>query len=1073
MAGVELATAYVAITAETSGLARDIQRDVGRAGNRAADDFASQFTRGTRGLGNDVGRDIGRAGARAGDDFTSNFTGQLGGIEGSVGDALGGAGGTAGRAGGEAGGGFLGGFGDALGGAGGLAGKAGPIGAALAGIAGVGLMAGKELAQAVMDGMGMQQSRDLIQARLGVNDATMATIGTAAADAFTNAWGESVGANVEAAQLAIQGGILNGEETAGQMQPVIEKLNVVTDLMGGEMTDTVRAVSALMKNGLVDSSTEAFDVITRGFQMGGNLGDDLIDTMSEYSNGWKQTGFSAEFAMGLVNQAMQNGVDNTDRAGDAIREFGRRMVEEGDTIKGAIGELGLPVEELFTDLKEGGEDGEAAFDRIFDAIRTIEDPLQRAAVTQALLGDTAGDFMNAFGNWDPSRAVAALGQVEGATAKVAEIMGSNPGTAWTEALNTITVQADQLKLSLADAFTPALGDTADWVKDHKPEIIAFFTELGTTALSTVDAFVGFSSGALRAWSVFADGMSQMVTPVVGALGGMVGLSADFLDMIPGMGDQADEMRGISDAMLGFSDTLSGAGDTARSLADGLDSMRPGLQAARDGLREGGEAAENTSLLMRALGDSVKMVPDSKDIIISSNSPKRQEELEKLGLTVRELPDGTFQVFANTAEGQRIVDDFVHTNQDRNIDMKIRLHYESLGAQNDRIVAEAAAASAPGGSGYVRYASGGRVSGPGTGTSDSIPAWLSNGEFVVNARSARKAMPLLEWINAPGFAAGGLFDRDAAISTARAHDGEPYVYGGLDCSGYLSAVFNAGTGQGVRFVTGSDFASMGWERGYDPNGFSIGTDGGVGMNGHMAGTLYGVNIESDGSNGIQYGRGADGATDFPMVWHWPGASGGDNPALERLTGGSNPGPQVALGGGSFPSGGGGTSTGGSRGGGDGRSSTPGTASAVAVFVTNWPDGTRTVDTFTGAPIGDPAPLPSTADYKAKQEGQPEPYDVQARLAKYGEDVGKVAADAALEILGIEGTLLDPNHRFWQAGRDIAEGFAQQREAAAGEQNVDNSVTVQANGLIDGRIVDEIARRVAQLQNRNMMRYNGRP
>ncbi|MCF8781244.1 phage tail tape measure protein [Rhodococcus ruber] len=1077
MAGMELATAYITLAASTSDLARDIQRDVSRAGNRAADDFASQFTRGTRGLGNDVGRDIGRAGARAGDDFTSGFTGQLGGIEGSVGDALGGAGGTAGRAGGEAGGGFLGGFGDALGGAGGLAGKAGPIGAALAGIAGVGLMAGKELAQAVMDGMDMQQSRDLIQARLGVNDATMQVIGTAAADAFTNAWGESVGANVEAAQLAIQGGILNGEETAGQMQPVIEKLNVVTDLMGGEMTDTVRAVSALMKNGLVDSSTEAFDVITRGFQMGGNLGDDLIDTMSEYSNGWKQTGFSAEFAMGLVNQAMENGVDNTDRAGDAIREFGRRMVEEGDTIKGAIGELGLPVEELFTDLKEGGEDGEAAFDRIFDAIRTIEDPLQRAAVTQALLGDTAGDFMNAFGNWDPSRAVAALGQVEGATQKVADIMGSNPGTAWTEAMNTITVQADQLKLSLADAFTPALGDTADWVKDHKPEIIAFFTELGTTALSTVDAFVGFSSGALRAWSVFADGISQMITPVVGALGGMVSLSADFLDMIPGMGDQADEMRGISDAMLGFSGTLAGAGDTARSLADGLDSMRPGLQAARDGLREGGEAAENTSLLMRALGDSVKMVPDSKDIIISSNSPKRQEELEKLGLTVRELPDGTFQVFANTAEGQRIVDDFVHTNKDRNIDMKIRLHYESLGAQNDRIIAEAAAATAPGGSGYVRYATGGLFSGMGTGTSDSNLAWISDGEFIVNAAQTSKFLPLLEAINTdtiPGFATGGYFNADAAISKAKAHDGEPYVYGGLDCSGYLSAVFNAGTGQGVRFVTGSDFASMGWERGYDPNGFSIGTDGGVGMNGHMAGTLYGVNIESDGSNGIQYGRGADGATDFPMVWHWPGASGGDNPALEQLTGGANPGPQVALGGGAFPGGGGGASTGGSGGGGAGGSSTQGTASAVAVFVTNWPDGARTVDTFTGPSpaIGDPAPLPSTADYKANQEGQPEPYDVQARLAKYGEDVGKVAADAALEILGIEGTLLDPNHRFWQAGRDIAEGFAQQREAA-GEHNVDNSVTVQANGLIDGRIVDEIARKVAQLQNRNMMRYNGRP
>ena len=41
------------------------------------------------------------------------------------------------------------------------------------------------------------------------------------------------------------------------------------------------------------------------------------------------------------------------------------------------------------------------------------------------------------------------------------------------------------------------------------------------------------------------------------------------------------------------------------------------------------------------------------------------------------------------------------------------------------------------SGEVRAATGGRVSGPGTGTSDSIPAMLSNGEMVIRAASVRK------------------------------------------------------------------------------------------------------------------------------------------------------------------------------------------------------------------------------------------------------------------------------------------------------------------------------------------------
>ncbi|MDV2475160.1 hypothetical protein F8M49_06450 [Rhodococcus zopfii] len=144
---------------------------------------------------------------------------------------------------------------------------------------------------------------------------------------------------------------------------------------------------------------------------------------------------------------------------------------------------------------------------------------------------------------------------------------------------------------------------------------------------------------------------------------------------------------------------------------------------------------------------------------------------------------------------------------------------------------------------------------------------------------------------PKMADGGIvgpsgFNAQAAIDRAQSKAGRAYGYATLDdCSGHLSDVFNAGTGQSVRFNTASDFGSMGWAPGYDPNGFSIGTNGGVGMDGHMAGTLYGTNIESDGSNGVQYGGGADGALDFPYVYHWPGATMGDDPSTERrsLTG----------------------------------------------------------------------------------------------------------------------------------------------------------------------------------------------
>ena len=62
----------------------------------------------------------------------------------------------------------------------------------------------------------------------------------------------------------------------------------------------------------------------------------------------------------------------------------------------------------------------------------------------------------------------------------------------------------------------------------------------------------------------------------------------------------------------------------------------------------------------------------------------------------------------------------------------------------------------------RMAQGGFVSGPGTSTSDSIPALLSDGEFVVNARSTQLFKPLLTAINEAGalpqFAIGGMVNK---------------------------------------------------------------------------------------------------------------------------------------------------------------------------------------------------------------------------------------------------------------------------------------------------------------------------
>lgn len=75
-------------------------------------------------------------------------------------------------------------------------------------------------------------------------------------------------------------------------------------------------------------------------------------------------------------------------------------------------------------------------------------------------------------------------------------------------------------------------------------------------------------------------------------------------------------------------------------------------------------------------------------------------------------------------------------------------------------------------GFQGFATGGRVFGAGGDTTDSIPAMLSNGEFVVNAKATRKFRPLLESINSNinssgirYFQSGGIVTRDDVIRYA--------------------------------------------------------------------------------------------------------------------------------------------------------------------------------------------------------------------------------------------------------------------------------------------------------------------
>jgi phage-related protein len=121
--------------------------------------------------------------------------------------------------------------------------------------------------------------------------------------------------------------------------------------------------------------------------------------------------------------------------------------------------------------------------------------------------------------------------------------------------------------------------------------------------------------------------------------------------------------------------------------------------------------------------------------------------------------------------------------------------------------------------------------------------------------------------------GGGFAR--GLQFAKSQSGKPYVWGGVgpggyDCSGFMSAITNVIHGKNPysRLFSTRSFGASGGPGGFVRNAispFRVGvTNAGVG---HMAGTLNGVNVESNGSQGVHYGRGARGFNDGLFGYHY--------------------------------------------------------------------------------------------------------------------------------------------------------------------------------------------------------------
>ena len=224
---------------------------------------------------------------------------------------------------------------------------------------------------------------------------------------------------------------------------------------------------------------------------------------------------------------------------------------------------------------------------------------------------------------------------------------------WQQLKNTLSVALEPLASGVFNVINEKLDQLADWVTNNQSTVIGFFQRIAEFAFSSAKAIVQFGADALRTIGElvknFADGLAE--------LGGVI-------QFIPGLGKLGNALQDLDDNSGGIQDKFNKAAEAMeRNLLPALDRGAEYTQAFLERTRQATRFTE-------VLGDAVATINDNGDIVLTDNTPEVTSKLEALGITVTELPDGSFKVEANTESGKAALDAFRAQQEKAPVDLPI-------------------------------------------------------------------------------------------------------------------------------------------------------------------------------------------------------------------------------------------------------------------------------------------------------------------------------------------------------------------------------------------------------------------
>lgn len=326
-----------------------------------------------------------------------------------------------------------------------------------------GIEAGKAFGDALGKATSVEAANDKLAAQLGFSGQIAKDFGAAAGHLYSQAYGDSIGDVNVALKAVWQNGLVDEDAATADIEKVAAKAMDFSSAMNQDVGGVTRAIGTMIKTGLAKNATEAFDVMTRGFQQNVNVADDLLDTFSEYSTQFRKLGLDGQTAMGMLSQGLKAGARDSDTVADALKEFSIRAIDGSKATQNAFHALGLDGKKMADDIAAGGPRATKALGTVLDSLRNMKDPTEKEAAAVGLFGTKAEDLGQALYALDPKTAVKGLGDIAGASDKVGATLADNASTKITMFKRALETGITNY---LADKVIPAIQNAVSWLQDH-------------------------------------------------------------------------------------------------------------------------------------------------------------------------------------------------------------------------------------------------------------------------------------------------------------------------------------------------------------------------------------------------------------------------------------------------------------------------------------------------------------------------------------------------------------------------------------------------------------------------------